>query len=288
MSVVGNPIILGVGLSKCSIIVHVDTGSTVGAYSNSAATTLVKTGKEIGTNGSYLISGLETGTYYYVKATKGAQTAISAAITFTAEGVKEVTLSYLVPIEYQAVEYLESTGTQYINTEAEPSQNSGFELEFYTNSPLTSGSDGACLFGTRHESRNNDFQLTTYTESGYSGGTLRLGTSKEYSAYITPQTRQTAKLLNGVYTAPNGNTYNYSSSAFDYTHYIYLFALNERGGPIQFSKTRIYRMKLYTGDTLERDFIPCYRRSDSVAGMWDAVNERFYTNAGTGTFIVGG
>lgn len=33
--------------------------------------------------------------------------------------------------------------------------------------------------------------------------------------------------------------------------------------------------------------IPCYRISDSVAGLYDMQNNQFYTNAGTGTFSVG-
>lgn len=34
-------------------------------------------------------------------------------------------------------------------------------------------------------------------------------------------------------------------------------------------------------------FIPCYRKADNVAGIYDVENGVFYTNAGTGTFIVG-
>lgn len=85
----------GGGLSKCSIIVHIDSGYTVGAFSNSAATTLVKTGKEIGTSGDYVITGLDVGTYY-VKAVKGAQSVISNAIMFTGYGIKDVVLSFEV------------------------------------------------------------------------------------------------------------------------------------------------------------------------------------------------
>lgn len=81
------------GLSKCTIIVHVETGSTVAAYSNSAATTKVKDAKEIGTSGSYVITGLDTGTYY-VKAAKGTKSKISSAITFSAYAVKDVVLTY--------------------------------------------------------------------------------------------------------------------------------------------------------------------------------------------------
>lgn len=87
----------GAGLSKCSIIVHIETGSTVGAYSDASATTLIKTGKEIGTSGDYLITGLSVGTYY-VKATKAGKTAISSAITFTDYGIEDVVLSYALII----------------------------------------------------------------------------------------------------------------------------------------------------------------------------------------------
>ena len=38
---------------------------------------------------------------------------------------------------------------------------------------------------------------------------------------------------------------------------------------------------------LVRDFIPCYRISDGVIGLYDKVSGKFYTNAGTGTFTKG-
>jgi hypothetical protein len=35
------------------------------------------------------------------------------------------------------------------------------------------------------------------------------------------------------------------------------------------------------------DFVPCYRIADSVIGMYDVVNDVFYTNNGSGTFSKG-
>lgn len=85
----------GSGLSRCSIIVHIDTGSSVAAYSNPAATDtyLVKTGREIGTTGDYIISGLEVGTYY-VKATKSGKTKVSSAVTFQSYSVLYLVMNY--------------------------------------------------------------------------------------------------------------------------------------------------------------------------------------------------
>ena len=51
---------------------------------------------------------------------------------------------------------------------------------------------------------------------------------------------------------------------------------------------KIYYQKIWNNDVLIRNFIPCYRKSDDKPGMYDTVNDTFYTNAGTGEFVVGG
>ena len=46
-------------------------------------------------------------------------------------------------------------------------------------------------------------------------------------------------------------------------------------------------MKIWNdSNVLVRDFIPCYRKSDNVAWLYDLVNNIFYTNSGTWTFTV--
>ena len=51
--------------------------------------------------------------------------------------------------------------------------------------------------------------------------------------------------------------------------------------------TYVYSLKIYDGDTAVREFIPCYRKSDNIIGMYDLVNGKFYTNSGTEEFIKG-
>lgn len=48
-----------------------------------------------------------------------------------------------------------------------------------------------------------------------------------------------------------------------------------------------YSFKIWKGDTLLREFVPCYRKSDNVIGMYDIVEGTFYTNCGTGQFLAG-
>ena len=40
-------------------------------------------------------------------------------------------------------------------------------------------------------------------------------------------------------------------------------------------KGRIGKVEFYISEELKRNFIPCYRKSDNVIGMYDLVEEKF-------------
>jgi len=50
---------------------------------------------------------------------------------------------------------------------------------------------------------------------------------------------------------------------------------------------KLFYFKAYQNDTLVRDYIPARRDSDGVLGMYDLVSGTFFTNSGTGNFIAG-
>jgi len=50
------------------------------------------------------------------------------------------------------------------------------------------------------------------------------------------------------------------------------------------SSLKIYYVKIFEGDTLIRNMIPCYRNDDKKVGMYDTINNVFYTNDGSGNF----
>ena len=56
---------------------------------------------------------------------------------------------------------------------------------------------------------------------------------------------------------------------------------------------RFYYFKIWDNDVLVRDMVPvpaCMRIGDFIVpenGMWDIVNQQFYGNSGTGSFIYG-
>ena len=49
---------------------------------------------------------------------------------------------------------------------------------------------------------------------------------------------------------------------------------------------RLYRLSIETS-AKNHDFITCYRKADNEPGMYDIINDVFYTNAGSGSFVVG-
>ena len=69
---------------------------------------------------------------------------------------------------------------------------------------------------------------------------------------------------------------------------MYLFASHVSEEMIEnIGQQRLYYVKIWDNDTLVRDFIPSYRVSDGEIGLYDLVNDEFYSNKGTGTFIKG-
>lgn len=73
-------------------------------------------------------------------------------------------------------------------------------------------------------------------------------------------------------------------------HALVLFGTATAAGqvrPFTYYGLRVYRWKIWDGDTLVRDFVPCRRAYDCAAGLLDRKSGRFYGNAGTGSFSSG-
>lgn len=61
--------------------------------------------------------------------------------------------------------------------------------------------------------------------------------------------------------------------------------MNKENNPYGNKPTmKIYNFKLYNGDNLIRNFIPALRNSDKKTGLYDIVNNKFYTDAGGSNF----
>ena len=190
--------------------------------------------------------------------------------------------SYRLPDEYQEVEYIESSGTQYINTNYKPSPNARFELKvtYKTTSGVVFGTYNngwETGYGYYHNSQVTEYEWVHYFDNYR---TSLLGSNN---------TTQEIVVSAGSVWVNGTQTFSTNPKTFTLRYALYIFGGNwsnnrvEQPIPI---KMYYFKIKDY-GNFKILDLVPCYRKSDNVIGMYDTVNSVFYTNAGTGAFTKG-
>lgn len=178
---------------------------------------------------------------------------------------------------YQEVEYIESNGTQYIDTGI--TCKTGLTIQIAFKNLVTNVSD---IFGN-FVSEDNSFRLFTYSNDCY----LDYGSGcNTDNRHIFTKTSFNIKLNfeigNGYVKDLSTNTDLLTFEKENFVKdYNLLICPSLAGG---YTCNQIYYVKIYDNNILVRDFIPCYRKSDNEVGLYDLVNHVFYTNAGTGAF----
>lgn len=183
-----------------------------------------------------------------------------------------------LPTGYTKLEYIQSSGTQYINTDFKPNQNTRIVFDF---DPITVVEEW--YFGTRTSSSASDrFSCLI------AGNTMKLrtdyaGTNKETS--FVPSGRTVIDKNKNV-TKFGSSSVSATSATFLSAYPLYLFA-GDTGGTANGQATlRLYSCVIYDNGTVVRDFVPC-KNPSGVVGLYDKVGKKFYGNSGTGTFMAG-
>ncbi len=191
-----------------------------------------------------------------------------------------------LPVGYTAVDYLQSSSTQWINTEITPSQNTKVIIKF-----MIYDWGYSSLIGSRTNSDSND-QFTTYLDSRSNGRFLfRMdGMSSAITYYgIKSRTVYTAELSGTKmeFMLEDGTisfTSEVTISDFSSTVPMLLFKSKNVSGSGAYAK--VYSCKIYHQDNLVRDFQPCLD-TDGVPCMFDLVSRKPFYNVGTGSFTWG-
>lgn len=197
----------------------------------------------------------------------------------------------LLPEGYQQVDYIESHGTEYIDTGIVGNQNTAIEIiSAYTNYT----NEWRSIIGGREQYNGNWIEIHQATNNRNTRadfGTIDASTVSNIvytNVAFNDYNKHKYKIedfnvyVDGQKIGECSNKTNFSTVAT-----LYLFANNQNGVVIEQVYAKIYSCKIYDNNTLVRDFIPCYRKSDNEVGMYDLVNGVFYTNAGTGSFTYG-
>lgn len=209
--------------------------------------------------------------------------------------VSGTTLVFEEAKPYIELEYIESSGTQWIDTGYKPSNNTNIQ---YHGVYEGKGSSQyiATLFGVSQSSN----PLKLLTVSGYdndiSGGPLPsvYYSNINYNSNINYDLTNkdlSIKLENGIFTfnIDNNVVVKDFSSAPDFSlpYNLTIFCYNSNNNKNFTSKGKLYSFKIYEGNTIVRDYIPVKRKSDLEVCLYDKVSNTFFTNNGTGSFIAG-
>lgn len=185
-----------------------------------------------------------------------------------------------LPSGYTPLEYIESTGSQYVDTGFAPGYTSGYRIDFQL---TTASSSDLTLMGSLNPNicflcGNGQFEYAYKSGTGASGSfgandtkrhVLSLNFRNDQKAILD----QTSKVLTAM-SENNAKT-------------AYIFA-SHYDNPVVYGQisARVFRVEMSNGADLVRDFIPCTNPSGEV-GLYDDVNGVFYGDAAGIGFVAG-
>ena len=200
---------------------------------------------------------------------------------YTFEGWKVVK----VPGGFTELEYIESSGTQWINTGYIPNLTDTIEVKFKTLNTLQSGY--AYIYGARRYYKDNGFAVQCLQ-----GFWLQYGDSDNNSLGSAQPNTEYTVIQQGPTYSVNGNSATSTGTTPNLSYPLFLFSVNTSGEPYSSVNrnlyAKLYKFKVTGADgTVKYNYVPAKRKSDNVVGMWDTVTQTFFTNAGSGNFIAG-
>ena len=183
-------------------------------------------------------------------------------------GTMEVTSGGGLSLDYQQLEYIQSNGTQYIDTGVNPKANEHSAVVVFKLTQRVNGKE--------------QWAFGQWSDNGW-----RCGGATSVAGSFSLDKNHGFNYLSSSYLDENVGMSAQCTITSDYP--MLLFAQQEggRAGYLENSYFRIYECKIWHNGKIIRDFVPCYRKIDNIAGMFDLVNNVFYTNKGTGEFIRG-
>lgn len=180
-----------------------------------------------------------------------------------------------LPAGYTRLEYIQSTGTQYIETGIRGQANLMVETT---------------VMGT------GDLGIIFSFDQDYSGSYVGDSGSKFRAAGTFSDSNSLNKTFIRTSWAQNSTkltqTTTIDNQTITYTNYvrtpstITIFRGANWNSDSSYWIGRVYSFKAYINNELVQDLVPA-KNSSNVVGMYDIVNNRFYTKQGTDDFIAG-
>lgn len=199
-----------------------------------------------------------------------------------------------LPAGYKRCEYIEGTGTQFIDLGSIPiGEKSGFRIRLNITKGTGANAFGGCVPNTRNFAyfglRNGycDFFTSNFSVNSPVAyfGRILYGTDIEY-AYKYDNVRSLFSIQTNGIEIGTSRTFTMPNSSFA------LFSFKDANGIIRSASNQVAKMKLmlfevFSGENIQAKLLPCIRLEDQSAGMYDIVSDTFFGNVGTGSFVAG-
>ncbi len=192
--------------------------------------------------------------------------------------VGEVSGSSRVPAGYSEVEYIENTGSSYINTTLQlcSATTNTFQVE-------------AKLIPNRIGSQTYQNIFVCMSEAGepYQGFTYRFIGSNISPTFIPSNDGSFTQVSNEdgtksvTVSSMNGLTYSHTYPL------TICCGLDSSRNPFRFTNTKVYTFKVTLNNGIVGDYVPAKRDSDSVYGLYDLISDSFLTSPNGNNFVGG-
>lgn len=192
-----------------------------------------------------------------------------------------------LPPEYQKVEFLESTGTQFIrpNIPMKSAYRVKYGITFSRVNAIQqvfAAIDSSTSLYFPYIGSTNGQMYIGYNGAISVGFTFSANTYYVIESELLPDSRVVK--VNGSEIYRNTSV----KSSINISTLLDILRSNNPQNPRN-AYAKLHFLEVYNAESDEiiANFIPCYRKSDNKPGLYDLANSRFYINANTGEFLVG-
>ena len=175
-----------------------------------------------------------------------------------------------LPNGYTKLEYIESTGTQYISTGITPTENTKVVIEF------NSSSSSGVVFGQDSGYKVNAFMFAM---------TVVVFDSTKKDISISANAKHTVQVAPKAFKVDNGSSQYIYANKVNAAYPMFLFGNNRKGKFSEGVAMKLYSFKVYENDVLIADYIPC--KQGNAVGLYDDVAGAMNLPLGTGDFTAG-
>lgn len=175
-----------------------------------------------------------------------------------------------LPSGYTRLEYIESTGTQYISTGITPTENTKVVIEF------NSSSSSGVVFGQDSGYKVNAFMFAM---------TVVVFDSTKKDISISANAKHTVQVAPKAFKIDDGPSQYIYANKVKAAYPMSLFGNNRNGKFSEGVAMKLYSFKVYENDVLIADYIPC--KQGNAVGLYDDVAGAMNLPLGTGDFTAG-